>query len=139
VGSGRQTLVVSERTKHLKAMRAVFVDGLGWSKDEVGLYIGATKDADRKRIAKEAKLIFATTNMLTLGTDIPTLRALVLATPMKEVAQAVGRIVRTNPELKDPMMVDVVDVQYAETNRWFNARLSFYRKKGCKVSYVQGA
>ena len=64
--------------------------------------------------------------MLSLGTDIPTLRGLVFATPLSDVEQAVGRICRVNDLNQQPLVVDLVDVQHKECMNWANARNRFY-------------
>jgi type I site-specific restriction endonuclease len=71
--------------------------------------------------------------MLSLGTDIPTLRGLVFATPLADVEQAIGRICRICADTQKPIVIDFVDVQYKETMGWYQGRLKFYRRKDLEV------
>lgn len=135
VDSGRQTLVVSERIPHLKQIYQYMLQ-MGVDESDLGFYLGATKKKERVRVAKECRCILATMSMLSLGTDIPTLRGLVFATPVSQIAQPVGRIRRINPELKDPFVVDFYDSDYEECTRWMRNRRKFYESIGCQVHYI---
>jgi superfamily II DNA or RNA helicase len=59
--------------------------------------------------AAKAQVIFATSQYASEGLDIPALDTLVLASPMSDVEQAVGRIQRPFDGKKDPIVVDVRD------------------------------
>jgi superfamily II DNA or RNA helicase len=54
-------------------------------------------------------VIFATSQYVSEGLDIPAIDTLVLATPMYDVEQAVGRIQRPLEGKKDPIVVDIRD------------------------------
>lgn len=137
VESGRQTLVVSERIPHLETMKRLLVRA-GLKSESIGFYLGATKKAERIRVANECQCILATTSMLSLGTDIPTLRGLVFATPVSGVTQPIGRIRRINPDLKDPFVLDFVDSFYEECNRWYGSRRYFYDSIKSNVHEITG-
>ena len=133
--TGRQTLVLGERIQQLHAIR----DGLHRLHDvpyeELGLYIGSTSVKERNRIAEKCGIVLATTGMLALGTDIPTLRGLVFATPLADVEQAIGRICRTCANTKSPIVIDLVDSTYKETNGWLHGRRRLYKKKEWEVVF----
>jgi superfamily II DNA or RNA helicase len=131
--SGRQTLVLGERIVQLENIIRFLTDKYGVDRDDIGLYIGKTSANQRKRIAEKCKIIAATTSMLSLGTDIPTLRGLVFATPLADVEQAIGRICRICADTQKPIVIDFVDVQYKETMGWYQGRLKFYRRKDLEV------
>lgn len=128
--TGRQTLVLGERIAQL----GIIKDALNRLHDvpmsHMGLYIGSTSPKERERIAKNCRIILATTGMLALGTDIPTLRGLVFATPLADVEQAIGRICRLCPNTSYPIVIDIVDMQYKETNGWLRGRRRLYKRKG---------
>jgi len=67
--------------------------------------------------------------MLALGTDIPTLRGLVFATPLSDAEQAIGRICRLRADTKSPIVIDLVDVTYRETQGWLQGRRKLYKRK----------
>lgn len=136
--SGRQTMVISERIGHLEEIRDILVQKLGFPVADVGLYLGRTPDSRRKEIARDCRLILATTSMLSMGTDIPTLRGLVFGTPLSQVTQVLGRIRRVNPEAKNPIVIDFIDTAYEEAKAWYYARRRIYKDMGCEMKKIGG-
>jgi len=134
--TGRQTLVLGERIAQLKTIITLLVKRYGVDQKDIGLYIGKTSGKERERIAKDCKIIVATTSMLSLGTDIPTLRGLVFATPMADAEQAIGRICRFHLKAKSPIVIDFVDGTYKEGVNWFRARKKLYERKGWELHYA---
>jgi len=111
--AGRKILVLSERLNHLDLLDGCFREG--WRekhpKDDVpsvGYYVGGMEEDERKESA-QAQVIFATKQYASEGLDIPALDTLVIATPMGDVEQAVGRIQRPHPDKKEPIVVDIRD------------------------------
>ena len=133
--TGRQTLVLGERIAQLAIVKDALHRIYDVPKEEVGMYIGSTPPKERERIAEKCKIICATTGMLSLGTDIPTLRGLVFATPLSDVEQAVGRICRTSANTQSPIVIDLVDSTYNETNGWLHGRRKLYERKGWEVVF----
>jgi len=134
--TGRQTLVLGERIHQLMDISVILQEEYGVPADDIGIYIGSTPAAKRKYIAENCKIILATTGMLALGTDIPTLRGLVFATPLADAEQATGRICRFCNDVSDPVVIDIVDTTYLETTRWHRGRLALYKKQNWRVSYA---
>jgi hypothetical protein len=66
--------------------------------------------------------------------DIKTLTTLLMATPKKNVTQAVGRILRVKHGA--PLVVDIVDPHPTFKRQW-STRKTFYRKN--KYSIVQSS
>ena len=133
VSAGRKVLVLSERLHHLQTLDAMFRDLWrttypkafveGREEPKTGFYVGGTSKEDLKEGA-EADVIFATVQYAAEGLDIPSLDTLVLATPMTDIEQAVGRIQRPFtdttwrwnedvkvlvPGKKEPIVVDIRD------------------------------
>jgi superfamily II DNA or RNA helicase len=131
--TGRQTLVLGERIAQLESIIAFLTLQYGVDKKDIGLYIGKTSPTERVRIAEECRIIMATTSMLSLGTDIPTLRGLVFATPLADVEQAIGRICRLCQDTKSPVVIDFVDMNHKEAQGWYQGRLKFYKRKDWEV------
>ncbi len=102
-------------------------------KEKIGYYIGATSEKEKQRVREECDCILATTQMLSIGTDIPTARALVFATPLAHIKQVAGRIRRLCDEVKDPVIYDLVDTAYIETRNWAMVRERRYRRDGYQV------
>jgi superfamily II DNA or RNA helicase len=136
VRSGRQTLVLSERIPQLEDIRNVLLGKYGMEDSKVGMYLGKTSDKEKKRVANECTCILATKGMMDIGTNIPTLRGFILATPLSGVAQPIGRIRRVKEGLKEPFVVDVVDSFYPEAVGWFRKRRKYYEYKQCSVNYI---
>jgi len=132
----RQVLVLGERIAQLESIIKFLTKKYDINRRDMGLYIGKTSPSERKRIAENCKIILATTSMMSLGTDIPTLRGLVFATPLADVEQAIGRICRTCPDTQYPIVIDFVDTSYGEAYGWFRARLKLYDRKDWEVVYA---
>jgi superfamily II DNA or RNA helicase len=113
VKAGRKLLVLSERLQHLDDLDGFFRNR--WRKENpdtevpsVGYYVGGRTEEERAEAAK-AQVIFATKQFASEGLDIPALDTLIIATPIGDVEQAVGRIQRPHPDKKEPIVVDIRD------------------------------
>ena len=129
---GRKVLVLSERLQHLDRLTALFEKA--WAAAEpdkpvpaVGFYVGGTKKAEREEAAT-ASVIMATSQYAQEGLDIPALDTLVLATPMSDVEQAVGRILRPSKGKKDPIVVDIRDDNIPAFRKAAEARDRLYAR-----------
>jgi superfamily II DNA or RNA helicase len=174
VKAGRKIMVVSERMAHLKTMSTMLLDALFdmnlpfdpkidyytgewftggvWEKTTTAHRKGDPKtekrsQADLKR-AESANVIFATKQMVAEGLDIQALDVLVLATPMSDIEQAVGRVRRwcTPSESKcarlcpwragkcekkpTPIVLDVVDDEIPQLLGKWRRRKAFYSETG---------
>lgn len=135
--SGRQTVVLAERKAMLYEMQEILTEQMGFFRRDVGVYIHETKKRDKARIAIDCTIILATSKMLSEGTDIASLRALVLATPVSTVLQPVGRIRRINDKYKNPIVLDFVDIKYKECNRWATTRQRWYKQEGFPLKIMK--
>ena len=133
---GRQTAILSERKKMLGGIRKVLIETYHMPPKKVGVYISATPKTEKARIVKECDIILATTKMLNEGTDIPTLRALILATPLTDPTQPAGRIRRRLEGVKEPIIIDILDTKYPESKRWYKSREKWYREKNCEINIL---
>jgi superfamily II DNA or RNA helicase len=97
--------------------------------DSIGYYIGGMKDTERKD-SETKKIILATYNMAAEGLDIKTLNTLVLASPMTDIEQSIGRILREKHN--SAMVFDVVDTHY-NFNNMFRKRHKFYKNRNYNV------
>lgn len=124
--SGRRTVVFSDRVEQLKLLRDILVKRHGMSLATVGLFTGSTKSGDRKVILENSQVILATYGVMSMGIDVPDLRAVIFATPLSDVAQSVGRVLRLCEGVKDPVVLDVVDTAYHDCVRWAGSRREYY-------------
>ena len=87
-------------------------------------------DSNIESLEKSAKsdVLFASYQLVSEGTDIPTLNTLVMISPKKEVEQVVGRILRAKTNFV-PMIVDITD-SFGVYQNQARYRQRYYRK--CK-------
>ena len=108
--------------------------------------------------AERARVVFATYQMCSEGVDIPSLDTMIMASPISDCEQAVGRIRRycitkeNGGEMGEgdcqrlcpwragecsqkpvPIVVDVEDPEFHVTSKRFKRRLNFYESIGSKV------
>jgi superfamily II DNA or RNA helicase len=134
----RKILILSDRKAHLKFLKESVDVYLEQDikdnkilKDECKTYYytGDLKQAERIDAEKNADILFATFNMAHEGLDIDRLNSIILATPKKDVVQAVGRIMRKILQDGDirPLIIDIVD-NFSIFPGQFKKREIFYKK-----------
>jgi len=130
VAQGRKTIVLSDRRNHCMDLLAELqTRGI-----DAALYIGGMKQEARKESEKSA-VIIATYSQANEGLDIPSLNALVMATPKSDVVQAVGRILReASGQASDhaPLVIDFLD-DYGIFYAQFAKRRKYYTSVGFDV------
>ena len=72
----------------------------------VGLYIGGMKMDTLEQ--SESRCSLGTYNMVSEGFDDPIRDTLILSTPLSDVVQSAGRILRKQHELQ-PIILDIID------------------------------
>ena len=100
-----------------------------------GFYVGGAQSKKKDKELKESEskdVIFGTYEMAREGLDIPSLNSLLLASPVSDVEQAVGRILRKKSEIV-PLIVDVSDC-FSLFNSMSYKRLNLYKKNEFLVS-----
>jgi len=134
----RQTVVLTERKQMTKDIKQILISKFDCDSRDVGIYVYETSKAEKKRIGEECSIILATTKMMNEGTNIPSLRALIYATPLSgpSIQQPLGRIRRIKEGVEDPVVLDFVDTQYKEAKRWFNSRMQKYRSWNFKIEQL---
>jgi len=134
----RKILVLSQRKSHLVKLKKevdrliqLDVDSGKLDKDEIFscFYIGDTKPIDRSDAEDRGDIIFATYHMAQEGLDIKHLNTLILASPKKDIVQAIGRIMRTILQAGDcrPLIIDIAD-DLAVFSNWAKIREKVYDK-----------
>ena len=124
----RQLLVLSERKALLNDIYTLLNNDTDFDYT-IGYYIGGMTQKKLNESAK-ANIILATTHMSSEGLDIPTLNSLILVSPMSDIEQSVGRILRSkvSDRIIKPLIIDIVDSFSIFINR-FNKRKAYYKKK----------
>jgi len=130
VKAGRKCLVVSERLQHLQDMETALYKQWGdvGAKPSVGFYIGG-QTQEALDVASQAQVIFATSQLVQEGLDIPPLDTLFLTCPMSDVEQIAGRILRPFDGKKEPVVVDFRDDHISLCKKSGDYRDKFYKKQ----------
>jgi superfamily II DNA or RNA helicase len=128
---GRRTFVLTDRVEHAK--RLLELASTTIPVEEMLVYTGKTKTKDSHLRAKTAKLILATYQYAATALDLPTMDTLILATPKKDVRQALWRVARDSEGKRQPVVVDIVDTAptklgTAMISGMANARLRIYKQ-----------
>lgn len=130
VAQGRKTIVLSDRRNHCMDLLASLLErGI-----DAALYIGGMKQDARKE-SEKAAVIVATYSQANEGLDIPSLNALVMATPKSDVVQAVGRILREasgHATSHAPLVLDFLD-DYGVFYAQFAKRRKYYATAGFEI------
>lgn len=129
--ANRQVLVLGERRNLLKDLEDILK-----SNDEtlsIGYYVGGMTRTQLKN-SEEARVILATYQMASEGMDISSLNTLVMASPIGDIEQSIGRIQRqkADEQTVQPLTIDIYDT-FSIFNSRFNKRSKFYRSKGFNV------
>ena len=123
VSLGHKVMIISERRSHCEALRnelaSVDIDG--------GLCYGGINNFELE-ISKEKAVLLGTYSYVKEGFDLPTLDAMILATPRSDVVQACGRILRFQTSLS-PTIIDIVD-EWIIGRAQSNKRRVYYEKSG---------
>ena len=138
VRKGRRVLVLTSRLDHIAEIKAQLEDMFRRESYTVGHYrAGKTKKAMAdKNYAREANVCIGTDRIVKEGFNVPALDTLVLASPMKDAQQVVGRIRRLLKSKKEPAIVDIQD-DHPFLYRSSNARLKYYRREKWPIRTVQ--
>jgi superfamily II DNA or RNA helicase len=96
----------------------------------VGYYIGGMKESALKE-TETKQIVLATFSMASEGLDIKTLTTLVMITPMTNIEQSVGRILRQKHDF-EPTVVDIID-SHENFQRQWQKRKAFYKKQNYKI------
>jgi superfamily II DNA or RNA helicase len=96
----------------------------------VGYYVGGMKESALKE-SESKQVVLATFSMASEGLDIKSLTTLFMITPMTNIEQSVGRILRQKHEFA-PIVVDIID-SHDNFQRQWTKRKSFYKKQNYKI------
>lgn len=131
---GRKILVQSDRKDHLEHLFSL-VSKSSVPTPEMGYYAtGLTKE--QREVVKTKRVIFATYQMTAEATDIPTLDTLVMGTPKSDVRQVVGRILRTSPDKKQPIVFDMQDDSSSVFSGYSKSREKWYATVNAQIERI---
>ena len=132
----RRILILSERRNLLSDIETYIVDRNILNKD-YGYYVGGMKQADLN-ISSEKQIILATYQLASEGFNVPTLNTVIFASPISDIQQSIGRILRERPEDRKyiPLCIDILD-EFSVFKRKGYARTKFYNTNKYNISYYQ--
>jgi superfamily II DNA or RNA helicase len=82
------------------------------------------------------KIVFTTPGKMRDGVDASWKDTLIMTSPISNVNQATGRIVRSYKDKQKPLVIDFVDTGIPEiSNSFRRKRLPFYNKKNWNIKY----
>jgi superfamily II DNA or RNA helicase len=129
----RNVLILSERRLQLnKFEELVLRDKLV---TEVGYYIGGLSQTELDKSAKK-QIILATYQMAAEGMNIPTLNTVIFASPISDVQQSIGRILREKPTERKytPLCIDIWD-EFSVFVRKGYSRIKYYKSHDYNIKY----
>jgi superfamily II DNA or RNA helicase len=130
---GRKVLLLTDRREHIEILKKMVADA-----DKtitVGRYVGGMSAAGRE-LSEKCQVILGTFQMAQEALDIPALDVGILATPHSDVEQPAGRICRQMDGKKQPVLVDILDVEPRIGEPFFMKRQMFYDSRGWPIRYV---
>lgn len=129
---GRKIIVFSDlRDAHLEPMYHQCI-ARGIPAEDMAFYVGGLTEKQRE-LAKTKQILWATYKMTSEATDIPTLDTAVFATPRANITQPVGRILRSHPDKKQPIVFDPVDTCSSVLQAYASKRRTEYYRLGGEV------
>ena len=132
----RRILILSERRNLLKDIEKYIIDKNILDKN-YGYYVGGMKQSDLN-ISSEKQIILATYQLASEGFNVPSLNTLIFASPISDIQQSIGRILRERPEDRKyiPLCIDILD-DFSVFKRKGYSRMKFYNNNKYNVSYYQ--
>lgn len=127
----RRHVVFSHLTEHLEVL-ALAARKVGVDPSDIGTYYGSMTQK-RLEIASTKRLIFATPQKMGEGTDIPWLDCCTLATPMANVEQIAGRVLRDYEGKPQPVIFDLLDDDSNVFLGYAKKRARYYAKLGAEI------
>ena len=134
----RRVLILSERRNQLKDIEKFIMEYKICATNGTsgyGYYVGGMKQADLA-ISAEKQIILATYQLAAEGFNVPSLNTIIFASPISDIQQSIGRILREPPEKRKytPLCIDILD-DFSIFKRKGAARLKFYNNNKDRVSF----
>jgi len=82
------------------------------------------------------KTTFATPGKVRDGIDAPFKDCLIMTSPISNIEQMSGRVVRTHPNKFTPVIIDMVDAGCKRIRATFHTRKKYYDKKAWPIQYI---
>lgn len=131
--SFRKILILSERRQQLNTIENKIIETK--LNCDIGYYVGGLSQNELDKSSNK-QIILATYQMAAEGMNIPTLNTLIFASPISDIQQAIGRILREKPSDRKyvPLCIDISD-EFSIFKKKGYARLKYYEKNKYNVAY----
>jgi len=129
----RKVLILSERRQQLTNIEE-FLKEKGIC-DSIGYYVGGMSQQNLD-ISSTKQIILATYQMAAEGMNIPALNTVLFASPISDIQQSIGRILREKPSERKyiPLCIDIWDEFSVFKSKGFT-RIKYYKANGYKIQY----
>ena len=121
----RRILILSERRNLLNDIEKYIIEKNILNKD-YGFYVGGMKQCDLN-VSAEKQIILATYQLASEGFNVPSLNTVIFASPISDIQQSIGRILRERAEDRKyiPLCIDILD-EFSAFKRKGYTRAKFY-------------
>lgn len=128
----RKMLVLSERKALLYDIHKILSETPDF-KYTMGFYVGGMTQKKLEESSTK-QILYGSFSMTSEGLDIPSLNSIILVSPMGDIEQSIGRVLRQPPNERkaNPLVIDIVDNFSIFINR-FNKRKAFYSKNNYNI------
>ncbi len=129
----RKMLILSERRQQLNTIEKMVISNN--LSDSIGYYVGGLSQKDLD-ISAEKKIILATYQMAAEGMNIPALNTVIFASPISDIQQSLGRILREKPSERKyiPLCIDIWD-EFSIFVRKGYTRIKYYKSNNYNINY----
>lgn len=129
----RKVLILSERRNHLTRMEELIIEKLTI---QPGYYVGGMTQANLD-ISADKNIILATYQMASEGMNIPSLNTVIFASPISDIQQSIGRILREKPceRIYTPLCIDIWDEFSVFTKKGYT-RIKYYNANKYNIKYI---
>lgn len=82
------------------------------------------------------QVTFSTPGKIRDGVDAPWKDCLIITSPVKNIQQLSGRIIRSHPNKKQPIILDIVDIGSNDISKTIYGRMKYYKERGWSIKYL---
>jgi len=128
--AGRTTLILTHHRDHALRLQQWATLWARVPAIDVGLVTGDVRRDEDLKAGLAKPVIVATYKMMGRGLDVPRIDAEILALPVADARQPIGRALRFVEGKKTPIIVDPVDTAIFDCRNLFRGRRKFYEAIG---------
>lgn len=121
--ANRNILLISDRIKILDKVAPVIKN-----KNDIGFFIPRSGKQRDSELLKQ--VVLSTPGSSRDGTDKPKFDCLIMANPIGNIEQAIGRVCRVYEGKPQPVVFDIVDTDYKDFISSYERRKKYYEEKG---------